>query len=159
MMGETSDSIREQASGEATRRWEEAAERLKFATEYAHAGLKGLFLANGGAILALLTILGNAKVPHLAKHGIFCAFVCFTLGLSAVLAAYIMGYVSHASSMQATFARHMNALQTAEGVPENSDSTGHDRHANWAENLGFFFVVVSLALFISGAFVALDAII
>ena len=157
-MEQFADSIRQQANDEASRRWDEAAERLKFATAYAHAGLKGLFLANGGAIVALLTFLGNAQAAHVEKHKIWWAFVCFTLALSLVLAAYIAGYASHASSMQATFARYMNALRAAQGFPGNSDAARDESRANFTENLGLAFVVASLALFVCGAFVALDAI-
>lgn len=39
----------------------ETAERLKLQAEMAHAALKGLTLANGGAIVALFTFLGNSR--------------------------------------------------------------------------------------------------
>ena len=157
-MNELVQDRRNQAKDEASRRWDEASERLKYATEYAHAGLKGLLLANGGAIVALLTFVGNAQTSHVDKHEIWWAFGAFTIGLCSVLAAYIAGYVSHASSMQATFARYINALHTAQGFAGDADGSKDERRADRSENVGVGFVVGSLVLFMIGAFVALSAI-
>lgn len=157
-MGAPFEDIRDQAREEASRRWDEATERLKFATEYAHAGLKGLFLANGGAILALLTFLGNNRSARVESNDIWWAFISFAVGLSGVLAAYIAGYASHASTMQAIFARYANALSVSQGVPGSADSTKYDKLANRTENFGIALFVASLVSFVCGAFLALDAI-
>ncbi|MBS0482604.1 MAG: hypothetical protein JSR96_10715 [Proteobacteria bacterium] len=143
---------------EVDRHWGDASERLKSASEYALGALKGLFLANGGAIVGLLTFVGNAHEAHIKVGGIRSAFALFALGLSAVLVAYIAGYVSQAYNMQASDRRAWHAYERASApeVLQHVDSLA--RQANRAENIGIGMVVASLVLFITGAFVALSAI-
>jgi len=151
--------LREQlAAKEGDRRWHEASDRLKMANEYAHGGLKGLFLANGGAIVALLTFIGNAKLQQADAAALQCSFTLFSLGLGLVLAAYIAGYVSHAYSMQAALNQAAQEDGIAHRTGESFDSSTPDNKAGRAECFGIVLAALALALFVSGAFVALGAI-
>jgi hypothetical protein len=149
---------RELALKEADRRWKDASELLKYATDYAQAGLKGLFLANGAAIIALLTFIGNTKEPEFDPLGIWWAFAWFTFGLVAVLATNILGYVSQASYMNAILSSSRQADAAAYETGHSFDSGPAEQRANRAEYAGIGMAISSLILFVSGAFVALDAI-
>ena len=154
----TNRSHSDLAAKEADRLRTEASERLKLANEYALGGLKGLFLANGGAIVALLTFVGNEKARNVNADGLWCGFIWFSLGLAAILAAYVAGYVSHANYMQAEFKlsaqEDSNAFQTGNNYDHSADET----RGNFAENVGIGLVIISLGMFVLGAFASLDAI-
>ncbi len=78
----------------------EAAERLKFQMSIADAAMKALMLANGGAMVALFTFIGNlmakasaAKLPF-STQSLWVAFACFVGGLVAALLCHIAAFVS-----------------------------------------------------------------
>lgn len=151
--------VRELAVKEADRRLVDASERLKYATEYAQGGLKGLFLANGASIVALLTFLGNAKDLHIYTRGIWSGFTWFSLGLAAASATYILGYIFQASYMQASLHISMQADSVVHETGQTFDHKPHEKRGGWAENWGIALAVASLVAFVTGAFVALNAII
>lgn len=138
--------------------WADAVDRLKYATDYAQGGLKGLFLANGAAIVSSLTFLGNTKETHLNPIGVWWAFFWFSIGLAAVLFAYILGYVAHASYMQAAIQYSRQADRAAHNLAQQSNVKSFDIYGGWAENVGIALASCSLIAFVIGAFVALDAI-
>ncbi len=149
---------RDLALKEAERRWKDASERLKYATDYAQAGLKGLFFANGAAIVALLTFLGNTKKSQFDPQGIWWAFVWFTFGLAAVLLTNILGYVSQASYMNAILNSSRQADADAHETGHKFDSEDDEKRGSGAEIAGMSLAISSLTAFVAGAFVALDAI-
>ena len=149
---------RELAIKEADRRWNEASERLKYATGYAQAGLKGLFLANGAAIVALLTFIGNAKEMRFDSLGIWWAFALFSSGVATVLATNILGYVSQALYMQASLRLSWQADSAAHETGQTFKPQKYEDRGSWAEIAGIVLAVISLSAFVVGAFVALDAI-
>ena len=114
----------------------ESKHHLQLSTDYALAGLKGAFAANGAAIVALLTFVGNRKVV-VEPDALWWAFVWFSSGIFLVLLAHIAGFLAQAS--------HMNG--------EKYYSRG-ERLA-WA---GLGMGILSVLSFVVGAFVALDAI-
>ncbi len=143
---------------EADRRMTDASERLKFATDYAQGGLRGLFLANGAAIVSLMTLLGNAKDVRIDPVGIWWAFACFSLGLAVILLTYILGYLAQSSYMQASLHISLQAESDAHGTGHFFDYLKHERRGSRAEYAGIFFASTSLIAFVCGAFVALNAI-
>ncbi|HVR90463.1 MAG TPA: hypothetical protein VHG29_05160 [Novosphingobium sp.] len=149
--------IRELAIKEADRRWDEASERLKFSTEYAQAGLKGLFIANGAAIIALLTFLGNAH-PSYEPRALWWSFVWFASGISCALAAYIAAYLSQAILMNASFSESRKAESAAYETGVGYDPSRFERNGERAASAGLWLAGLSLICFVVGAFVALDAI-
>ena len=148
----------ELAAKDADRLRNAAADRLKLANECAHGALKGLFIANGGAIIALLTFVGNAKIRVPETSDLRCGFELFSSGLAAVLMAYVAGYVSHAFYMQAEFNLSSQADSKAYQTGEEFDHLAHERRGNCAESIGIGLAILSLILFVGGAFAALDAI-
>lgn len=101
-------------------------DRLKYAQDFAHAALRGLTVINGGAIVALFTFIGNTSAAF-DHDAIWVAFLCFTGGLTATIAAMICGYFAHGSSWQ-----------------------GRDVAANRIENVGLGLTVAALTLFVAG---------
>ena len=148
----------ELAAKEADRFRSAAADRLKLANEYAHGALKGLFVANGGAIIALLTFVGNTKTRISATSDLRCGFQLFSLGLAAVLMAYVAGYVSHAFYMQAEFNLSAQEDSKAYQTGEQFTHQAQERRGSCAEYTGIGLAVLSLIMFVCGAFAALDAI-
>lgn len=65
----------------------------QIATQYATEGLKALVIANGGAVVAILTFAGNANTkvnPAAISNGL----MAFAGGLIAVLVVFFCSYVS-----------------------------------------------------------------
>ncbi len=156
-MGQLTDQQRQVAEADAQRWWESADDRLRYSVEYAQAGIKSLFLANGGGILALLTFAGNA--PKIAEPiALFWSFIWFGLGSAFALVIYIAGYLSQAHVMQSDYMRSRQATADALGVAREYDPTETDRRSVAAEKIGMVCAVLSLCLFVLGALVGLDAI-
>ncbi len=142
---------------EATYLRRESDDRLRYGHEYGQAGLKGLFLANGGAIIALLTFVGNAT-SHVDPRGMFWAFVWLSLGLISCLISYFFQYITQDHIMNAT---HNEAFQ------KQSDALGWDKKYNYqiyiqksncTLKMSVSFGLISLGSFTAGVFVALFAI-
>jgi hypothetical protein len=148
---------KELAVKEADRRWDETTERLKYSVEYAQAGLKGLFLANGAAIVGLLTFVGNAE-PVVNPVALRWSFVWFSLGLTCVLAAYLAAYFSQESLKNAAFGRSSQADSDAHGTGRTYNYEPDEVKGTLAVKIGLVLAVGALLLFITGSFVALDAI-
>ena len=142
---------------EAERRWNETSERLRFSTEYAQSGLKGLFLANGAAIVGLLTFVGNAKVV-VEPVALWWSFVWFSLGLTCVLGAYLAAYWSQELLMNASFGEFCKAESAAYETGQVYNFTRYEKNGQRAVKVGLSLAIVALVFFVAGAFVALNAI-
>jgi hypothetical protein len=149
--------IKELAIKEADRRWDEAAERLRYSVEYAQAGLKSLFLANGAGIIGLLTFVGNSDAV-IKPTNLWWAFACFSVGLASVLAAYVAAYMSQTSIMNAAFNQSRNAESAAYDIGKTYDDKKFETNGEREVKAGVAAAVFGLISFVSGAFVALDAI-
>jgi hypothetical protein len=105
-------------------------DRLRYAQEFALAGLRTLTLLNGGGLIGLFTFIGheNAKYDHAL---IRFAALCFALGLVLTVVAMASGFASHAMSRQ-----------------EN------ERSGSWWEKFGLLCTFASLTLFLSGTVLA-----
>ena len=150
------------AMREGERQRDEGLARLKYATDYALAGLKGLFLANGAAIVALLTFIGgtnSSKIDKIDSAGIWWSFAAFSVGLASVILVYVLGYISLASGMQSNLLASRSADSAAFKTGKIYDQSKHEKWANCAENAGVAITFVSLAAFLVGAFLALNAIV
>lgn len=149
--------IKEFALKEADRRWDEASSRLKYSTEYAQTGLKGLFVANGASIVGLLTFVGNSKAV-VEPTALWWAFVWFALGLAFVLGAYVAAYLSQAILMNAAFGQSREADSAAYDTGREYSYGQYEENGERAAKAGLASAVLALAFFVIGAFVALDAI-
>lgn len=151
-------TVTELALLEGQRRWDETADRLRYSVEYAQAGLKGLFLANGAAIVALLTFVGNTH-RQVEAIALWWSFIWFALGLATVLAAYICAYVSQSEIMQAVFKQSRAAESAAFKTGQRFDPVSHEIAGERAVKAGLLLSIAALVFFVLGAFVALDAIV
>ncbi|MFP5435503.1 MAG: hypothetical protein ACLGIM_20660 [Alphaproteobacteria bacterium] len=136
----------------------EIAERLRFQTEFAQAALKSLMLVNGGAILAILTFLGNSK----ARYSVFpikLAFVCFIAGIVLVLFAYICAYFSQGHFMNVNVYERSNVQHRMAGLVSPNDSSRFLTVGNRFLYGAIGSAVGSCISFGCGAFSALNGII
>lgn len=82
--------------------------RLEVQNELGQGALKSMMLVNGGAIIALLTFLGNKQATF--DHGaVQCAMWFYGSGLFFCLLAYFGAYFSQANFMQTAGYRVVNA--------------------------------------------------
>jgi hypothetical protein len=112
-----------------------AASRQSYQVEFAKSALANLTLVSGGAVVALLTFVGNTDKGH-EPIALWWAFFWFTISLASAIAAHFPAFLSQFEFMK------------AEDSPR-----GHFWF--W---IGLSVGGVSLGTFIAGAFVALDAI-
>jgi len=148
---------KEIAREEGQRWWDSAHDRLNFSVQYAQAGIKSLFLANGGGILALLTLAGN-KGAILEPRALFWSFVWFGAGCFAALAIYIAGYISQGLVMQAEFHHSRQAISDSLELGRSFDATPFEKKSELTEKIGLICAFISLGMFVAGALVGLDAI-
>ena len=128
------------------RDWEDFKLRHEAAVGYAQATLKTLTLVNGGAIISLLTFIGNESVRP-EKEAIFWSFVWFSAGLTLSTLAHGLAYLVQESYLSSASNRMVGGEQRA------SDGRGNGLILGAA-----LCCLASLALFFAGALVALDAI-
>lgn len=74
-------------------------QRTEFVQQFAHSGLKTIVLLNGGAVVALFTLLGNLDKPAIDKlaldeTSLRQAFAWFIGGLVAAAAAHLLAYIT-----------------------------------------------------------------
>lgn len=94
------DDLARMASEDHAAARAEAGERLKFQNGIADAAMKALMLANGGAMVALFTFIGNlmakaanGRIPF-HTTSLWIAFACFVGGLVAALLCHICAFLS-----------------------------------------------------------------
>ncbi|MEN8860977.1 hypothetical protein [Qipengyuania flava] len=134
---------------------EEGSQRLGFQVDYSQAGLRNLQLVNGGAVIALLTIVGNTSVDF-DYRSLWWAFFWFGSGLALSLLAYFGAFFSQHFFMQQTFTQAWDAQARARGIVCSTDQMKSFRHGNIAFGLAIIFAIVSLTCFVTGSFVALE---
>lgn len=136
----------------------EVAERLKLQAEFAHAALKGLTFANGGAIVALFTFIGNSEA-QVERSDLWWAFALFGLGLASTLVAYVSGFFSQGFYMQATQEQAWNAQEDMLGGQGSRDFKVNYRRGELIEYLGVGAAISSVIAFIIGAGFALSGVV
>lgn len=128
------------------RDWEDFKLRHEAAVGYALATLKTLTLVNGGAIIALLTFIGNDNVKP-EKEAIFWSFVVFSVGLALSTLDHGLAYFVQESY-----------LNSASNRMEGANVRATDKRGNRLISCAALCCLMSLVCFVAGAFVALDAI-
>ena len=134
----------------------ESEDRLRFQIEFAQAALGNLLLVNGGAILALLTALGNSRLEH-DDRGVFWSFVWFGCGLSTALLAYFCAFYSQLHFYNSASYKTWNTQAQLHALEAQYDHVGDFSRGNLALFLGAMLAFLSLAMFVTGSFVALEA--
>ncbi len=128
--------------------WDDFKLRHEAAVAYAQSALKTLVLVNGGAIIALLTFIGN-QGGQFDPRGISWSFVWFGLGLSFAIGAHFPAYLSQIRYLESARFR----LSSKKGTSSRVDGLADD----FAVSV-FVALTVSLCFFLAGAFVGLVAI-
>lgn len=136
----------------------EAADRLKFQVEFAQSALRNLLLVNGGAVLALLTALGNSQMNPDAR-GLWWAFSWFGIGLASSLIAFFAAFFSQYFFYNGTVLQAWNAQREVHELPPAHDAMPQFLLGDRFLVVGVICAVVSLVAFIVGSFVALEALI
>jgi hypothetical protein len=136
----------------------EAAERLRFATDFAQSGLKALFLANGGAMVALFTLIGNHGALKPDTTLIWWSFAAFVAGLVFALLSSLGAHISQNLYYILAQAIAWNARDQVHGGPAGHDLERPYNLGTIAQRGATVAAIVSLAGFAAGAGLALAAV-
>lgn len=136
-----------------------ASERLRFQQETAIAAIKALTLVNGGAIIALLTFIGNNPANYGASD-LRTAFSGFAVGLGFALASYLGAYYSQSWFMHSDISAAWDYQHDMRQEPRNYSEVGNTerKRGHIFQIFGLACITSSLCMFIFGAFMALDGI-
>ncbi|WP_156500533.1 hypothetical protein [Croceicoccus bisphenolivorans] len=152
------DAIRQQALQNFETYTSEAADHLRWQTETSQSSLKNLTLANGGAVIAILSFIGNRN-PQFNEQQLWIAIALFVSGLGCALLGYILADRSHSyfysfAKASAWFEQaKANGLKLQE--PNKNDLLAGNRFMRASASASFF----SLSGFIVGAAAAISSLI
>ena len=135
----------------------EASSRLQYQMDLAQSLLRALTLGNGGAILALLTFIGNTDAA-VDQSNIWWAFLFYGVGLVSVFSGYIAGFFSQQCFYVSTLCQAWNAQATYTGQVGEHDYLTPYKRGNIALGLAIVSAVLGLIGFIAGSLFALAAI-
>ena len=135
----------------------DAEKRLEFADSYAHAGLKSLVLVNGASIISLLTLIGTGDADF-DTRGVFWSFAWFASGLGFALVSHFCAYLCQNFYMLYSANSSFNAKFAAMGIQHKIDVSKNVRIGHIWLGLAILSAILSMVLFVLGAFVALVAI-
>lgn len=130
--------------------------RFKSTFDYAMLGLRSVLIANGGALIAMLAYLGNARMLPRDPGLMWWAFGLFTAGLVssllAVLAAYVsQGEFARQDTSNAEFIYFHSVGDPKNAAEQSTDADKSMRQGGIAEKIGIAFYVASVAAFVAGA--------
>lgn len=117
-------------------------------------------LVNGGAIVALFTLLGNASMKVDAAR-IWYAFFAFALGIFATLASNLVAYITQSAYFQQDTSSAWNAQELMHGRPPKWQKA-LDREikiGGFTEWTALVAAVVGLLAFLVGSMLALSAVV
>src|SRR5690242_19738278 len=134
-------------------------ERLKFQASFAEIAWRSLTLVNGGAIVALLTFVGNAK-PDVNANWLWDAFVAFCFGLAFCIASILTGFLAQAYFMKSTISNAWNFQAQMHGHQPRytTEALGELCIGNIFEGIAVAAAVLSLVAFVIGAGFSVSAI-
>lgn len=151
------ERARETARLDYEDRRQESAARLQYQVDLAQALLKSLMIGNGGALLALLTFIGNVGAG-IDRLNIWWAFLFYGGGLVAVFVAFTGGFFSQHQFYFAAMQEAWNAQDAMLGKPPTRDISRSWKLGNLALFIAIIAAIASLAAFIAGSLFALAAI-
>lgn len=134
----------------------ESLERLKIAAGLAQSGLHTLTIVNGGALVALFTLIGTGKLAF-ATLPLWSAFSAFVLGIAAALVAFLAGHASQDRlSVACAMTAHNRAAELA-GSKGKDDAANTHHEGNRLVNVASCSAALSILLFVTGSGLALAA--
>jgi hypothetical protein len=135
---------------------QEISERRGYQMQLALSALRGLALANGGAIVALFTFIGNVGLASGSSALLWGGFAVFAVGLSASIAATIFGFFAQGYYGFSTQHQIWNEQRMMFGAESDSgEYTAFHAKGQRAENSGVITAIVSLGCFVVGSGLAL----
>jgi len=125
--------------------------RVRFQHEFALAGFRTLVLINGGAIIALLTYMGNVAEKH-AAHALGSAFIWYVVGLSSTTIAYVFAYYSQGMFLTVSIVEAQIWLGvTADPDADNAKSKKALKRGKWCIYAAVVATILGLASFVAGS--------
>ncbi|WAT16754.1 hypothetical protein OZN62_07310 [Aurantiacibacter sp. MUD11] len=123
------------------------------AAGYGQSVMQSLFLANGAAIISLLTYLGNTEAEFDAS-GLRIAFALYSLGLfGALLANFLLFKLLNTNRMYSFY-----SAMAVIGEPDGKNAGKYDRESDRYRRFASAAAILSLIFFIIGSFNALNGI-
>ena len=134
----------------------EALARIDYQVDYSKALLNALTVGNGGAILAILTFIGNtgAKVAPATMKG---AFIGYGVGLACVFAGYAAGFFTQFYFYRAAQEQAWNAQAAALAAQPEYDPMPSMHRGNIALGLAIALAMASLVAFVWASLLAIEA--
>jgi hypothetical protein len=134
---------------------EDATDRLRFQQEFSISGFKTLILVNGGAVIGLLTYLGNLHDERTAA-GLRLAFAGYVVGLACAVLAYLPAYYGQGQVML----HSASEVFVAMGIEEENAETQRKRvrQSNFWIGAAVVLSLLSLLGFVGGSIAAMCAI-
>lgn len=157
------DLAAREAEQEHTYARSDAADRQKNQMSIADATMKALLLANGGAMIALFTFVGNllaknAKAVPFDTGRIWLGFACFVGGLVAALVVHAFAFLSqdrfYNQAMREAWRQQTSALTKSRSSPGDEEMALF-RQGMAYYRIAFFIALVSITLFAIGCGFAL----
>ena len=142
---------------------EDASKRLEYSVQYAQQGLKAIFLLNSGAIIALLTFIGNNDV-HFQMDTMKSSFLWYSLGSFSIIMAYFGAYFSQSYYFLVSASKSDEGARIETGVATEGLSPAEDKSVkcatlkgNIANAVAVVGSLLSFGFFVGGCFNALSA--
>lgn len=134
------------------------AEHLRLQASVGTMALRSLFLINGGAIIGILTFIGNHGADIVAPT-IRWSIALFVLGLAAAVAAPIPGYLAQLNNQDAAYRQMLDYLRLRLSAASTNDHLRSVRKATWQLRVGLVLAILSLFFFAGGALVAINSLV
>jgi hypothetical protein len=157
------DAVRVEAQFDLQASREEVLERLRNQMTFAEKALAAMLLANGGALVALFTFIGNtvgkADAPlKLDASLLWMGFASFATGVVLVLATHLFAFLSQFSFYNQAgeeMWRHQRSLRSGLQDIDMSKELAHNNRGNAFMITAIGLLVLSLLCFIVGSGLAL----
>lgn len=134
--------------------------RLESISNFAQSLWKGLMLVNGGAIVALFTLIGSTN-QAVDRSWLWWAFFIFAAGIGSTLISNLTAYVTQSAFMQQDMSGAWNAQEQMHGRPPKwiKDVERSSVYGTVFEWIALGSATVSLIAFLAGSWCALNAVI
>lgn len=144
-------------SRDALLRWQcaqtaEAAERLRFAVDLARSGLHAALIVNGGALVALFTLIGHTGVD---MRWLWWSFAGFAVALVLVLSGWLCAHLSQNQFYIAAQFEAWNADAVLDGRAPGCDAPAATSSGTRFMVAGTICATLSIMAFVAGCGCAL----
>ena len=156
------DPIIELAKLQYATQIDDMAERVKIQASIADRALQSLMLANGGALVALFTLVGKAGAVHFDVRRLKIAFACFVAGLIMALIAHLFAFLSQDRFLHSAFHeadRHASTILTGTVQTGQAEALAAHRVGMRHYAIGIGVFVFSIVGFVAGCLIALLAVV